>query len=252
MTTAPGGPSGAVAPVALVTGATRGLGREIARQLAERGYTVFAAARDEERGRRTAAELAAAGDVRPLRLDVTDHDSVRAAAEAVAAESDRLDLLVNNAGITGIPRGTLRPVEDLTVDDLRAVLETNLVGPFAVTQALLPLLRKASGRVVNLTSSLATFARTGPGTPPGRPDLLPYNVSKAGLNMATVLYAAALRDSGVTVHAVSPGFVATDMNNHTGTRTAEEGAAAVLRLATTPADELPDRSFLTEGGPIPW
>ncbi|GAA4994746.1 SDR family NAD(P)-dependent oxidoreductase [Kitasatospora paranensis] len=246
-------PTAADTPVALVTGAARGLGRETARQLAALGFTVLATARDEERGRAAAAELARGGsDIRFLQLDVTDPASVRAVAGHVAADFGRLDVLVNNAGVTGIPRGTRRTVDELTADDLRSTLETNLVGPFALTQALLPYLRKAGGRIVNLTSTLATFARTGPGTTPGRPDLLPYCASKAALNMASVLWASALRDSGVTVCAVSPGFVATDMNNFTGTRTVAEGAAVVVAAATAPADELPDRAFVTDTGTAPW
>ena len=199
------------------------------------------------------AELAAAGgDIHFLRLDVTEQESVRAAADAVATRFGRLDVLVNNAGVTGVRRGSDRTVDELTVEDLRGTLETNFVGSFALTQALLPMLRKAGGRVVNLTSALATFARTTGDQAPLRADLLPYCASKAALNMASVMWAGALRDTGVTVYAASPGFVATDMNNHTGTRTVEDGAATVVRVATAPDEDLPYRAFVTEGGTSPW
>lgn len=239
----------APAKVALVTGANKGLGHETARQLAALGHTVLLTARDPALGEAAAAGID--GDVRFLRLDVTDADSVRAVGEHVAEHHGGLDLLVNNAGVTGIPRGTARTLDELSVEDLTSVLDTNFTGVFAVTQALLPALRKASGRVINVTSSLATFERVATGAAQ-RPDLLPYCASKAAMNMASVFYASALAESGVTVYAVSPGFVATDLNNFTGPKSVEEGAAVIVRYATADAATLPDRRFLTEAGTIPW
>jgi len=233
--------------VALVTGANRGIGREVARQLAAQGFTVLATARDAGRGEAAARELA--GDVRFVRLDVTDQDTVRAAAAYLAETFGRLDVLVNNAGVTGIPRGQRKELDELTVENLRTVLETNFVGVFAVTQAMLPLLRKASGRVVNLTSALATFGRVVPDGAQ-RPDLLPYLTAKSAMNMASVVYAAALKDSGVRAYSVSPGYVATDMNNFAGTKTVEEGARVVVNVAT--ADDLPERALLVKDGTLPW
>ncbi|OLR94129.1 SDR family NAD(P)-dependent oxidoreductase [Actinokineospora bangkokensis] len=235
--------------VALVTGAAKGIGHEVARQLAALGHTVLLSARNREAGEAAAAAIE--GDVRFLHLDVTDLGSVRAAGEHVAREHAGLDILVNNAGVTGIPRGSARELDDLDPAQVAEVTATNFTGVVAVTQAMLPSLRKAGGRVVNVTSSLATFERVAKGAPQ-RPDLLAYCASKAAMNMATVFYAAALAGSGVTVHAVSPGFVATDMNNFTGPKSVQEGAAVLVRHATAPAESLPDREFLTESGTIPW
>jgi len=240
-------------PVAVVTGAGRGLGREISRQLAGRGMTVLATTRDADRGRAAVAELLAdGGDVRFARLDVTNADDVREVADLVQRELGRVDLLINNAGVSGVASGHRRGVDEVDVAELRATLDVNLVGVFAVTTALLPMLRRSGGRVVNLTSALGTFGRVCADIPPLRADLIPYCTSKAALNMVTVLWAGLLRGSGVRVYAVSPGYVATGMNNFAGTKTVEEGAAVVVRLATAEAGALPERAFLTESGAISW
>ncbi|MFI0353855.1 SDR family NAD(P)-dependent oxidoreductase [Actinomadura sp. 9N407] len=237
--------------VALVTGANKGIGKAVCRQLADLGMVVLATARDADRGRAAVADLVAGGgDVRFVRLDVTAEDTVRAVAEHVAAEFGRLDLLINNAGVTGVTPGRRRPLDEVTVQDLRDTLETNFVGVFAVTQALLPLLRGSGGRIVNLTSTLSSFARVADGPPPA--DLIPYCTAKAATNLLSVMYAGLLRDSGVTACAVSPGFVATDMNNFTGPKTVEEGAEVVVRYATAAPEDLPDRAFLTGTGTHPW
>lgn len=243
--------------VALVTGANKGIGREVCRQLAEFGMTVLAGARDARRGRTAVAELTAEGaaDVRYLPLDVTDEASVRAAARSVSDEFGRLDVLVNNAGISGVNSTSHPGVGDITADDLRRTFETNLFGVIAVTQAVLPQLRTAGGRVINLSSAFGSFAKitaaAGRSTP--RPHLLlPYSSAKAALNMVTVLYAQALRADGVSVNAVSPGYVATDLNNHAGTRTVSEGARVVVDLATRPAADLPTGAFLTDTGALAW
>jgi NAD(P)-dependent dehydrogenase (short-subunit alcohol dehydrogenase family) len=236
----------------MVTGGNKGLGKEISRQLAALGMTVLLTARDRERGAEAAAELARDGaDVRFVHLDVTVADTVVAAATFVDREFGQLHLLVNNAGVTGITRGERTPLDQLTVEQLRSVMDTNFTGAFAVTQALLPLLRKANGRVLNLTSALATFARAA-ASPASRPDLLPYLASKAALNMMSVVYAGLCRDEGVTVYSVSPGYVATDMNNFAGTKTVEEGAGVIVRFATADAGELPAGGFLTAEGVAPW
>ncbi|OKK08062.1 hypothetical protein AMK26_03225 [Streptomyces sp. CB03234] len=251
--TGPGGADRTPRPTALVTGANKGLGKEVSRQLAARGMSVLLTARDEERGRAAAAELAAeGGDIRFARLDVTEEKSVRSVAELVGESFGRLDVLVNNAGVSGVVRGERRSLHEMSVETLRSTLETNVVGAFALTQALLPALRTAGGRVVNVTSALATFARTtgrGPALPA---DLIPYCASKAALNMTSVLLADQLREWGVTVCAVSPGYVATDMNNFTGPKTVQEGARTIVRFATLAPDELPDRAFITEEGAAPW
>jgi NAD(P)-dependent dehydrogenase (short-subunit alcohol dehydrogenase family) len=238
--------------IALVTGANRGLGKEICRQLARQGITVLATARDAERGREAVLDLAADGDVRFLRLDVTDDQSVTDLGRTVLREHGRLDILINNAGVTGIPIWESRDLEKVGLAEFRSTVDTNFVGAFAVTQALLPALRAAKGRVVNVTSALGTFSRATGDTPPGNAALVPYRASKAALNMVTVLLSSLLSAEGVTVVAASPGYVATDMNNHAGPKSVPEGANTIVHFATVDAAELPDRVLFTADGPVPW
>ncbi|MFD7728920.1 SDR family oxidoreductase [Kitasatospora phosalacinea] len=238
--------------IALVTGANKGIGKETARGLAALGATVLIGARDAGRGEAAAEELRAGGaDARFVPLDVTDEDSVRAAAEHVDATFGRLDVLVNNAGIAV---GHRKPSET-SAATLREVYETNVFGVVAVTNAVLPLLRRsAAGRIVNMSSELGSVAHMAdPGSPWSAYTalLLPYCTSKSALNAVTVLYANELRAEGILVNAVSPGYCATDLNRHSGVRTAEEGAAAAVALATAGEDG-PTGTLLSEDGPIPW
>src|SRR5690242_18946924 len=221
------------ADVALVTGANKGIGKEIARQLAGRGLTVLLGARDPERGRKAAAELAADGDVRYLPLDVADDASARAAAEAVAAAHGRLDVLVNNAGIS-IGRA---PAGEVTADGMRQLYAVNVFGMVAVTHAMLPLLRRAAApRVVNVTSGLGSLTLMAAGREADDfPYLLAYNSSKAALNALTLVYARQLAADGILVNAVSPPYTATDLNRHQGTATPAEGARAIVEMAVAPA-----------------
>ncbi|MFI7452950.1 SDR family oxidoreductase [Nonomuraea sp. NPDC049714] len=221
--------------IALVTGANKGLGREIARQLAGRGMRVYLGARDETRGREAADELAAGGgDVRFVQLDVTDVGSVAAAVATIDAESGRLDVLVNNAGISS-EIGTAVP--DITADQMRATFEVNVFGVVTVTSACIPLLRKsANGRIVNMSSRLGSLtALSAPDSPQRTTGALTYSSSKAALNVLTLLYAEALRADGIQVNAVTPGRVPTDINASTdrrGERTLADGAATPVHMAT--------------------
>jgi NAD(P)-dependent dehydrogenase (short-subunit alcohol dehydrogenase family) len=236
--------------VAVVTGANKGIGLEIARQLARRGHTVYLGARDPSRGREAAEKLRAEGhDARPLGLDVTDDASVVAAAAALEKDPGRLDVLVNNAGIA-IDDG---PPSGVSLDALRRTYETNVFGVVRVTQALLPLLRRSdAGRIVNLSSSLGSLARNSdPSWPFASVKLLAYNSSKSALNAITVQLAWELRDTPLKVNAADPGYVATDMNRNQGVRTVEQGAATPVRLATLPADG-PSGGFFADDGPVPW
>jgi NAD(P)-dependent dehydrogenase (short-subunit alcohol dehydrogenase family) len=243
--------------VALVTGANKGIGREIARQLADLGLTVYLGARDNDRGRTAAAELAGAGlDVRFVQLDVTDAGSVAAAVKTIEADAGRLDALVNNAGVAvewGIE------LVELTAEHLRAAYEVNVFGVATVTSACIPLLRKSpNARIVNISSSLGSLARLSDfDSPQSRHQLLAYSSSKAALNALTVLYAAALRADGIKVNAATPGLVPTDLNVAApiprGSRTVADGAAAPVYLATLP----PDGPTGVSRGPnpddsIPW
>ncbi|MFD7450306.1 SDR family oxidoreductase [Kitasatospora sp. NPDC059827] len=226
--------------VALVTGANKGIGKEIARRLAREGMTVYLGARDQERGRAAEAELLAQGlDARFVRLDVTDQAQVEAAAERIGADADRLDVLVNNAGIV-VEWGV--PTTGIGAAQMREAFEVNVFGNVAVTQACLPLLeRSPNGRVVNLSSPLGSLTLlTDPENPISTRGLLPYSSSKAALNAVTVVYANALRAAGVRVNAANPGLVATDLNADSpfsrGTRGPEEGADVPVWLALTGPD----------------
>ena len=236
--------------VAVVTGANKGIGLEIARQLAREGVTVFIGARDEERGRAAAEKLRAEGlDARPLRLDVTDDASVAAAASPVEKSPGRLDILVNNAGIA-IDDG---PPSRISMDVLRRTYETNVFGVVRVTQALLPLLRRSdAGRIVNLSSGLGSLTlNSDPSSPFAAVKYLAYNTSKSAVNAITVQFAYELRDTPIKVNAADPGYVATDMNRHQGVRSVEQGAATPVRLATLPSSG-PTGGYFNDEGPVPW
>jgi NAD(P)-dependent dehydrogenase (short-subunit alcohol dehydrogenase family) len=235
--------------VALVTGANKGIGREISRQLGERGFTVLASARDEGRGRTVVAELRTGGaDIRYVHLDVTDEATISEAAAYIEKEFGKLDVLINNAGIS-LEKG--RPVLDVAVDEVRTMFETNVIGATAVTLAMVPLLRKAQGRIINLSTGLgSTQLLADPNGPNMGPDVLGYSASKAALNMVTVLFSRALRDEGIAVNAVSPGFVATDLNDHQGFRTPEQGAMIAVKVATD--KEIPSGMLLNENGAMTW
>ena len=237
-------------PVAVVTGANKGIGLEIARQLARQGVTVLIGARDEARGREAAEKLRAEGlDARPLRLDVTDEKSVAAAAAFIEKSVGRLDILVNNAGIA-IDDG---PPSAVSMQALRRTYETNVFGLVRVTQALLPLLRRSeAGRIVNLSSGLGSLTlNSDPSWEFAPVKYLAYNSSKSAVNAITVQLAWELRDTKVKVNAADPGYVATDMNQHQGVRSVEQGAATPVRLATLPEGG-PTGGYFNDEGPLPW
>jgi len=237
--------------IALVTGANKGIGKQIAAQLAERGLTVLIGARDQQRRDEAAAELRAVGDVHAVALDVTDQSTVDAAAKWIDAEFGRLDVLVNNAGVAG---GWGQQPSDVDVDLVRNVFDTNVFGVIRVTNAMLPLLRRsAAPRVVNVSSVVGSFANfTDPDGPLAQlPPSAAYLPSKTALNALTVQYAKQLRADNVLVNAVCPGYCATDLNNHSGDRTPAQGAAIAVKLATASADS-PTGGFFDDDRPIPW
>lgn len=220
--------------IALVTGANKGLGHEIVRQLAERGMRVYLGSRDEARGRAAAAGLAGSGDVRFVQLDVTDSMSVRAAVETIEAESERLDVLVNNAGIS-TEVGTA--VVDITADQMRATFEVNVFGVVTVTSACIPLLRRSpNGRIVNMASRLGSLtALSAPDSRQRKLGALTYSSSKAALNVLTLLYSEALRGDGIQVNSVTPGRVDTGIGAGTDRstdRTLADGVRTPVYLAT--------------------
>ncbi|BBG02679.1 MULTISPECIES: SDR family NAD(P)-dependent oxidoreductase [Pseudonocardia] len=236
--------------VALVTGANKGIGYEIAAGLGARGATVAVGARDAERRDAAVTSLRASGvDAFGVRLDVTDDDDAARAAEAVADRYGRLDVLVNNAAVTG---GMPQDPTTVGIGVLRVALETNVVGVVRVTNAMLPLLRRsASPRIVNVSSSGGSLARQcDPGRDSG-PLSVAYSPSKSALNAVTVQYAKELRGSGILVNAGCPGHTATDLNAFAGARTPAQGAAIAIHLATLP-DDGPSGGFFDDAGSVPW
>ncbi|HEY7596851.1 MAG TPA: SDR family oxidoreductase [Actinophytocola sp.] len=238
--------------VALVTGANKGIGYEIVRGLAKRGVTVLLGARDAGRRDAAVAKLAAEGlDVTGVPLDVTDAASVEAAAKTIEERHGRLDILVNNAGITG--ERSQAPGAG-AVAEVRRVFDVNVFGVIAVTDAMLPLLRRAAGaRVVNMSSSVGSLADMTSDDSMLRdmPAALGYPVSKAALNAVTAQYAKHLRDEGIPVNSVCPGYTATDLNGFSGHRTPEQGAAIAIEMALAGADG-PTAGFFDDAGRVAW
>jgi NAD(P)-dependent dehydrogenase (short-subunit alcohol dehydrogenase family) len=237
---------------ALVTGANKGIGYEIAAGLGGLGWTVGVGARDEERREAAVEKLRAAGvDAFGVPLDVTDDASVTAAAELIEQRAGRLDVLVNNAGITG---GMQQEPTTVGIETMRTVVETNVFGVIRVTNAMLPLLRRsASPRIVNMSSGVGSLTRQSASFDPlvTGPISVAYSPSKTFLNGVTVQYAKELHDTNILINAACPGFVATDLNGFRGVRTPEQGAAIAIRLATLP-DDGPSGSFFEDAGVVPW
>ena len=237
--------------IALVTGANKGIGLEIAGTLARQGMRVLLGARNAELGGAAAAQLKEQGmDVQFLELNLGRPDSLRDAAAWIEKDAGKLDLLVNNAGITVAGDG---PPTKADIDAVRRVFETNFFGTLAVTQAMLPLLRKSdAGRIVNVSSGLGSITLNGdPAWEFASVKILGYNASKAALNMLTVQLANELRDTPIKVNSADPGFTATDLNQHRGYQTIEQGAAEAIRLALLPEDG-PTGGFFNSSGANPW
>jgi NAD(P)-dependent dehydrogenase (short-subunit alcohol dehydrogenase family) len=229
--------------VALVTGANRGIGLEVVRQLARRGFDVLLGARDAGKGEAAADALKGQGlKVTYVPLDVTDAGSVETAARFVAERFGRLDVLVNNAAIL---YDSWQRAAEADLDTVREAFETNTLGPWRMSQAFLPLLgRSGHGRIVNVSSESGSLDAMGGGTPA-------YGVSKAALNVLTRKLADELRPSRVLVNSVCPGWVATEMGGADAPRTVEEGAASVVWAATLP-DSGPTGGFFRDGEPLAW
>jgi NAD(P)-dependent dehydrogenase (short-subunit alcohol dehydrogenase family) len=229
--------------IALVTGANRGIGLEVCRQLAERGFIVLLTAREGAKATAAANKLKKAGTVEPIALDVADPRSIERAADEVLKRYDYLDILINNAGIN---YDTWETVENAKIDGpVVETITTNLLGPWRVCQAFLPLLRKSrEGRIVNVSSESGSLASMGAGPPA-------YQVTKAALNAMTRTLAGELRGAHILVNAVCPGWVATEMGGAGAPRSVAEGAASVVWAATLP-DSGPTGGFFRDGKPVPW
>jgi NAD(P)-dependent dehydrogenase (short-subunit alcohol dehydrogenase family) len=236
--------------IALVTGANKGIGYEIAAGLGALGWSVGVGARDDRRRDEAVQKLRAGGaDVFGVPLDVTGDESVAAAARLIEDRAGRLDVLVNNAGVTGGP-----PQEPTRVapETVRTAVETNVIGVIRVTNAMLPLLRRsASPRIVNMSSSVGSLTlQATPGAETG-PISAAYSASKTFLNAVTIQYAKELAGTNILINAGCPGYTATDLNGFRGTRTPGQGAAIAIHLATLP-DDGPSGGFFDDAGVVPW
>ena len=232
---------------AVVTGGNRGMGFETCRQLGRRGARVVLTSRDPAKGEAAAGRLRGDGlDVRHHQLDVADDASIARLAEFLQSEFGRLDILINNAAIV---RGNDEPREramrtfDATPAGVREVLATNLIGPFLLCRALIPLMQ-GRGRVVNVSSGMGQLCDMGDGFPA-------YRISKAGLNALTRIFASALEGTAIKVNAACPGWVRTDMGGSGAARSVEEGVATTIWLATLP-DDGPSGGLFRDQKPIPW
>ena len=233
--------------IALVTGANRGIGLEILKQLSRAGLMAVLCSRDVERGREAAAKLASEGLEPPVvALDVTDGASIKAAVEEIVGLFGRIDVLVNNAGI--LREGFT--AEETSVLDVPAELametySTNTIGPLRLIQAVVPIMRQGDyGRVVNISSGAGQLAEMGAGYPA-------YRMSKAALNALTRITAAELGPAPIKVNAMCPGWVRTDMGGPNATRSVEQGAETAVWLATLP-DTGPTGGYFRDKAPIPW
>lgn len=248
-------------PVALVTGANQGIGLQIAKDLAAKSFTVLVGSRDFARGEEAARTID--GDARAIQLDVTDGASIAAAAKRIREELGRLDVLVNNAAISHTRRRPGTSVEayaastrpsNVSLEEVRAVWETNVFGVLAVYQAMLPLLREApAARIVNVSSGVGSLTRNSDPTFPWRSIFGPvYPASKTALNAMTLAMAIELESTGIKVNAASPGFTKTNLNDHAGTETVEEGAREAVRLALLGPDGPTGTFSHATLGQLPW
>jgi NAD(P)-dependent dehydrogenase (short-subunit alcohol dehydrogenase family) len=225
---------------ALITGANRGIGLQTGKELSGRGFRVFVGARDQRAGADAAASIA--GSAEPLVIDVSDSMSIKAAARVLAAKTDRLDVLINNAGVYPDHGITIL---DVTRDRMVETFETNTFGPIEVTQAFLPLLRKsAAARVINVSSGYGQLDGLSPAVPS-------YCLSKLALNGVTLMMSRALRAERIAINSVCPGWVRTDMGGADADRSVEEGAATIVWLASKAPASLTGK-FYRDRAEIPW
>lgn len=238
--------------VALITGGNKGIGFETARAIGRKGHIILLGSRDPARGESAVNTLKQEGvDARLLHIDVADRTTILAAAKAIGNTFGKLDILINNAG-SGSPSDG--PLSNADLAEVRRLFEVNFFGALETTQAMLHLLRRSpSPRIVNVSSGLGSLTRNSdPDWPFNAVQLIGYNSSKAALNMATVLLAKELKDNGIKVNSVAPGYTATDLNGGgQGAQTVEEGAQASVLAAFLPEDGMTG-AFFGSDGPEPW
>ena len=246
--------------VALVTGANQGVGFQVAKELVANGLTVFVGSRNFERGEAAAKEIGPGAIA--LQLDVTDQASISAAAERIREAFGRLDVLVQNAAISNTRKGDLSLQEyaqitlpsNVSLDEVRAVWETNVFGVLAVYQAMLPLLRESSdARIVNVSSGVGSLAANADPTFPYRQMYSPvYPASKTALNAVTLAMMIELESTGIKVNLVSPAFTKTNLNGYEGTESVEDGSREVVRVALLGPDDPTGTFTRWENTTIPW
>ena len=240
--------------VALITGANKGIGFETARQLGKLGYTVLLGSRDALKGEVAARQLRGEGiDARVVKLDVTRQSDIDAVARLVEREFGALDVLVNNAGVMLEKGWTQNTTSETRLENLRATFEANVFAVVALTNALLPALKKAAAaRIVNVSSLLGSVSlQATPGSPTYGTKLFAYNASKAALNMFTIHLAHELRGTKIKVNSAHPGWVKTDLGGSAAPMDAVEGAKTEVQLATLPEDG-PTGGFFHAGQAIAW
>jgi len=246
--------------IVLVTGANQGVGRQVTKELVADGQTVFVGSRDLERGEAAAREIGPGAIA--IQLDVTDATSIAAAAERIRTETGRLDLLVNNAGISNTTKGDMSLVEyakvsqasNASLDEIRTVWETNVFGVLAVYQAMLPLLRTSSdARIVNVSSGVGSLTTNADPANPYHAFFGPiYPASKTALNAITLAMMVELESTDIKVNLVSPGFTSTNLNGYEGTESVEDGSREVVRVALLGPDDPTGTFTRWENTTIPW
>jgi len=232
----------------LITGANKGIGFETSRQLAQLGYFVYLGSRNKEHGLEAVKKLNDLGisNVETITIDVTSVNSVRQARQQLEAKIGSLDILINNAGTGG---GEPQDFATCDPENLRSIFDTNFFGAIQTTQELLPLLRKSGqASIINVSSEVGSLtALATPGGNPSRDKYHAYGSSKTALNAFTVMLANELRDAGIGVNSVTPGHTATDLNQFRGTKTVEQGASPIVKLATQSQQGITAKFFKEEG-----
>ena len=245
--------------IALITGANQGIGLQVAKELVAKGFTVFVGSRDPGRGEVATKEVGPRAIA--LQLDVCDRESIDAATTRIRSEFGRLDLLVNNAAITGHPAGMTLPefaeisrASIVPINQVRAIWDTNVFGVLAVTQAMLPLLRNArAASIVNVSSGLASLSESSvPGSFYRSNFSVAYGASKTALNAITLAFAIELEPEGIKVNAVSPGFTKTGINHYAGTQSVEEGSREIMRVALLGPSAPSGKFTRWQNETIPW
>jgi NAD(P)-dependent dehydrogenase (short-subunit alcohol dehydrogenase family) len=236
---------------ALVTGANKGIGFEVAKQLAQLGYYVYLGCRDVHFGKLAIDKLNELGitNVEVVHIDITNADSINDARKTIESRSTHLDILINNAGILGsIPQ----PAETFSVEEIRRIFDTNFFGTIQVTQTFIPLLKESpGGRIINVSSELGSLTLHNDLTWKYYPfKSAGYSVSKTALNSYTIMLAFGLKDTNIKVNAVNPGYTATDFNSYRGERTPEQAGSVIVKYATS--EDGASGKFFTEEGEMPW